>query len=82
MVSGYRIQTVIRAYMENMKMRVTTGRVKAESESVEDRVAISQESIRMLLLENVEKHLARRVAVGEVLRLPSGGPVETDETPL
>jgi hypothetical protein len=76
MISGYQIHSVIKAYLKNMKTRAAAGRkktgVESELELAEDTVAISKESIRMFVMEQVDRHMASRITMTETLRVGSG----------
>jgi hypothetical protein len=70
MISGYQIHSVIRAYMEHMKARVMSHK-RGETEIREDQIEISEESIRLLLVGQIEKHVSNRIANSNRLQLAS-----------
>jgi len=78
MISDYQIQSVIKAYMENMKTRVVADREKGEETGVKDMVTISQESIRIHFVEKVQSHVTRRIVKSDLLRIEEGVSEETN----
>jgi len=71
MVSGFQIQSVIRAYMENMKLRVKADEKAMDVNMPEDVVIVSGASIKATLFEKAQQSLAGRVAKSELQRLDS-----------
>jgi hypothetical protein len=60
--------------MDHMKTRVMLSHRTPENEVNEDYVDISEDSIRLLLVDQVEKHVSQRVTKSNLLHLAVGNP--------
>ncbi len=60
-VSDYQINSVIKTYMKNMKIRMGHGDNACETPPEEDNVAISEEGMKRVFFERIGENMTQRL---------------------
>jgi hypothetical protein len=60
-VSDYQINSVIKTYMKNMKIKMAHGENACEPAQEEDNVIISEEGMKRVLFERIGENMTQRL---------------------